>query len=117
MPILELADGTKLPFVKPNLWDGAAVEKEMGWNRKEYAERMQSASLQTAFSIFATLRRNGHDVTFTSCAELDGIVNILAQPGDLARADESEGEESPDPQGSATPDAAETGATPETHPS
>ena len=112
MAIIELSDGRRIPLVKPNLWDGAAVEKEMGWNRKAYAENMRSASLQTAFSIFASLRRAGMDVTFKQCAELDGIENLVAQPGDLARADgDGEGEESPDPQSSATPDADAIAAT------
>lgn len=110
MAIIELSDGTRIPTVKPNLWDGAAVEKEMGWNRKEYAEWMKSASMQTAFTIFASLRRAGHKVTFTDCANLDGIQNMIAQAGELARANEDEeGEESPDPhQGSATPDVDES---------
>lgn len=114
MAIIELSDGRRIPLVKPNLWDGAAVEKEMGWNRKAYQQNMQSVSMQTAFSIFASLRRAGLDVTFTQCAELDGIENVRAQPGDLARAgvdEEGEGEEGPDPQSSATPGDAETDET------
>ncbi|REC98328.1 hypothetical protein DEU35_1428 [Microbacterium sp. AG157] len=97
MAKIKLADGSTIPIVKPNLWDGAAVEKETGWNRKEYAERMKSGSMQTAFAIFASLRRAGHDVTFDSCANLDGIDNLLAEPGDHREAG-AEGEETPDPQ-------------------
>lgn len=97
MAKIKLADGSTIPVVKPNLWDGAAVEKETGWNRKEYAERMKSASMQTAFAIFASLRRAGHDVTFDSCARLDNIENLVAELGDHRDA-EAEGEESPDPQ-------------------
>lgn len=97
MAKIKLVGGSTIPIVKPNLWDGAAVEKEMGWNRKEYAEQMKSASMQTAFAIFASLRRAGHDVTFDSCAKLDNIENLVAELGDHRDA-ESEGEESPDPQ-------------------
>lgn len=110
-----LADGSRISVVKPNLWDAAAVEKEMGWNRREYANWMKLGSMQTAFSIFASLRRAGHDVTFQSCADLDDIENMIAEPGDLARADQSEeGEQTSDPQVSATPDdvvSGETGTT------
>jgi hypothetical protein len=101
MAKIQLADGREISIVKPNLWDGAAVEKEMGWDRKEYAAWMKSASMQTAFSIFASLRRAGVDVTFQSCADLDGIENLLTEPGDKARAEAeqgAEGEQSPDPQ-------------------
>lgn len=118
MAKIQLADGSRIPVVKPNLWDAAAVEKEMGWNRRQYADWMKLGSMQTAFSIFASLRRAGHDVTFQSCADLDDIENLIAEPGDLARAQQSEeGEQSPDPQGSATSGDAETGETPTTLPS
>ncbi|UUE19323.1 hypothetical protein [Microbacterium sp. J1-1] len=119
MAKIQLSDGTRIPVVKPNLWDAAAVEKEMGWNRRQYADWMKLSGMQTAFAIFASLRRAGHDVTFQSCADLDDIENMIAEPGDLARAQESEeGEERPDPQVSATPAAAAAiDATPETHPS
>lgn len=115
-----LASGERIPVVKPNLWDAAAVEKEMGWNRREYANWMKLGSMQTAFSIFASLRRAGHDVTFKSCADLDDIENMIAEPGDLARNKQSEeGEESPDPhQASATPaDVARVTKPATTHPS
>ena len=93
-----LGDGRRIPVVKPNLWDAAAVEKEMGWKRREYADQMKLSSMQTALSIFASLRRVGEDVTFSSVCELDNIENLIAEPGELARAEESEGEETPDPQ-------------------
>lgn len=104
---LVLKDGSRLSIVQPNLWDSAQIEIETGWNRKEYAKMMKLGSMQTAAAIFATLRRAGHDVTFASCAELDAIETVVAEPGDLARAEESEGEESPGPQipESVTPEA------------
>ncbi|MEV7874527.1 hypothetical protein [Microbacterium sp. NPDC089188] len=96
MAKLQLTDGTTIPIVKPTLFDTAEVERETGWNRKEYARQMRTSSMQTAVAIFASLRRAGHDVTFKSCAELENVEKILAQPGDLR--EESEGEETPDPQ-------------------
>ncbi|MGZ0067863.1 hypothetical protein [Microbacterium arborescens] len=104
MAKIKLSDGRTIPVVKPTLWDTAAVEREMGWDRKEYAAQMKTTSMQTAVAIFASLRRAGEDVTFESCANLDNIENLIAQPGDL-RESGSEGEESPDPQKaeSATP--------------
>ncbi|MBB3158191.1 hypothetical protein FHS07_001887 [Microbacterium proteolyticum] len=97
MAKIRLTDGTSIPVVKPTLFDTAEVERETGWNRKEYARQMRTTSMQTAVAIFASLRRAGHDVTFKSCAELDNIETIIAQPGD-ARDEEPEGEETPDPQ-------------------
>lgn len=99
MAKIVLEDGRRIPVVKPNLWDAAAVEKETGWKRREYADQMKLSSMQTALSIFASLRRAGIDVTFSSVCELDNIENLIAEPGELARAEESEGEETPDPQG------------------
>ena len=109
MAKLQLADGRRIPLVRPNLWDGAAVEKETGWNRKKYAEMMQLGSVQTAFSIFASLRRDAQSrgesvehITFSDCMELSDIERFIAEPGDLARAAEGEDEESLDPPKSAT---------------
>lgn len=96
MAKIRLTDGTSIPVVKPTLFDTAEVERETGWNRKEYARQMRTTSMQTAVAIFASLRRAGHDVTFKSCAELDNIETIIAQPGDAR--EESEGEETSDPQ-------------------
>lgn len=103
MAKIQLVDGRVIPVVKPNLFDTAAIEREMGWNRKEYAAQMRTSSIQTAVAIFASLRRAGEDVTFVSCAELTNVDKLIAQPGDLREA-ESEGEESPDPQQSETPE-------------
>lgn len=97
MAKIKLRDGSTIPVVKPTLFDTAEVERETGWNRKEYARQMKTTSMQTAVAIFASLRRAGHDVTFKSCAELDDIETIIAQPGDL-RDDETEGEQGSDPQ-------------------
>lgn len=97
MAKIKLADGSTIPVVKPTLFDTAEVERETGWNRKEYARQMRTSSMQTAVAIFASLRRAGHDVTFKSCAELENVESIIAQPGDM-RDEESEGEETPDPQ-------------------
>ncbi|MCC2030613.1 hypothetical protein [Microbacterium allomyrinae] len=111
MAKLVLADGRTIPVVSPTLWDGVEVERETGWDRKKYAEMMKSANVQTAFSIFASMRRAGSPVPFLSIMErTDLIQRIVAQPGDIARAEqESEGEQEPDPQGSATPVAAVAG--------
>lgn len=101
MATIELADGRRIPLVKPTLWDGVEVERETGWNRKKYAEMMQFSSVQTAFGIFASLRRAGiPGISFNQIMERDDLVNnIIAQPGDIARAEQdTEGEETPDPQ-------------------
>ncbi|MBQ9915950.1 MAG: hypothetical protein IJO71_01980 [Microbacterium sp.] len=99
MAKIELKDGSLIPVVQPNLFDTAEIEQETSWNRKEYARMMKTTSIQTAAAVFASMRRAGHKVTFTQCAELDGIKRLIAQPGDLAAAEqESEGEESSDPQ-------------------
>lgn len=97
-----LADGRKIPMAKPTAWDGVEVERETGWNRKKYAEMMQFTNVQSAFGIFASLRRAGIETTFAECMEYTGIENIIAEPGDLAREAESEGEKTTDPQKSGT---------------
>ena len=97
-----LADGRKIPMVKPTAWDGVDVERETGWNRKKYAEMMQFTNVQSAFGIFASLRRAGIETTFADCMEYAGIENIIAEPGDLARQAESEGEQTLDPPKSET---------------
>lgn len=102
MAKLELADGRRIPMVEPTLWDGVEVERETGWDRKKYAAMMALTSVQTGFAIFASLRRAGIETTFDACMNMAGVARIVAQPGDLARA---EGEQSEDPQraeGSAT---------------
>lgn len=114
MAKIELNDGRKIPMVKPTLWDSAEVEREMGWNRKEYADWMKLSSMQTALQVFASLRRAGIETTFKEVADLDLVANIIAEPRDLAREKESEGKQSPDPhQGSATAvaDVSETSPT------
>lgn len=99
MAKLVLTDGSTIPVVKPTLFDTAEVERETGWNRKEYARQMKTTSIQTAVAIFASMRRAGYkDVTFMSCAELDGVDRIVAQPGDLRDEEDAEGEQSSDPQ-------------------
>lgn len=102
MAKIELADGRVIPVVKPNLWDNAAIEKEMGWDRNEFQEWMKSTSVQSGVAIYASLRRAGLDVTFTQCMDLDGIETIVNEPGDIARAAGSEGEQTPDPQSPAS---------------
>lgn len=112
MATIELADGRRIPLVKPTLWDGVEVEKETGWNRKKYAEMMQYTNVATAFGIFASLRRAGVEVPFLQIMERDDLIsNVIAQPGDIARAEaESEGEQTPDPQYPATGADAAAGA-------
>tara|TARA_R100000365_G_C2746966_1_gene76504 strand:- start:2239 stop:2538 length:300 start_codon:yes stop_codon:yes gene_type:complete len=97
MAKIELADGRKIPLVKPTAWDGVEVERETGWDRKKFAEMMNFASVQSAYGIFASLRRAGVETTFEACMQYEGFSNILAEPSDLNRA-EGEGEQSPDPQ-------------------
>lgn len=103
MAKIELADGTRIPMVEPTLWDGVEVERETGWDRKKYAAMMSTASCATGFAIFASLRRAGIDTTFDACMNMAGVARIVAQPGDVARA-EGEQSENP-PQESGTPAA------------
>lgn len=105
MAKIELKDGRKIPMVTPTLWDSAQVERETGWDRKRYAAEMKLGSMQTALQIFASLRRAGIETTFTEVCDLELVANIVAEPRDLAREKETEGEQSPDPQASATAEA------------
>ncbi len=103
MATIVLSDGNRIPMVKPTAWDGVEVERQTGWDRKKYAEMTRFVNVSNAIALFASLRRAGYDdVTFESCMQYDGIENIVAQPGDIARAEaaanEGEGEETLDPQ-------------------
>ena len=108
MATIVLKDGRRIPLVRPTAWDGCAIQDETGWNAKKFANIMAHASAASVQALYASLRRagvkheSGKDVLFIDGMNDNGypdlIENVVASPGDLARADEGEDEQEPDPQ-------------------
>ena len=98
---LQLSDGRVVPIVKPHLGDQLAVEREMGLKPHDFQQHAQTAAFQTAFSVYATLNRNGIDTRFKDVLEID----IESLSGLLEREDgdpKAEDEQRPDPPKKAT---------------
>lgn len=103
MARIHLSDGREIPVVKPHLGDQLAVERALNMKPAEFRESIKTQAFQTAITIFASFNRAGVPITIREVLEIDleELSQIVEQePGDpgLEPADESEGEQSLDPQ-------------------
>ncbi len=117
MASITLNDGRTVQIVKPHIGDQMELERQMRSSRKSYGakdfnEDLKLASFQTAFVLFATFNRAGipttiHEVLELDLEELSKVLKRDAGEGDdESPDDESEGEESLDPQPGQTGDDA-----------
>jgi hypothetical protein len=117
MAKLKLSDGRIVPIVKPHIGDQMELERQMRATDKKYGaanfkEDLDLSGFQTAFVVWASLKRAGVQTSIHDVLELD--LNELAEivekeSGDDVEDDddtESEGEQTGDPQLAQTGDAA-----------
>jgi len=104
---LQLSDGRVIPVVKPHLGDQLEVERSMKprLTPAEFRDTMQLTAFQTAFMVFASLRRADVEVKFSDVLEMDlehlgGMLQV--EPGERELLDGQEGEQSANPQGDQT---------------
>lgn len=113
MATIKLSDGREIPIIKPHLGDQMDLERQMratnpNYGPHQFRDDMNLGSFQTAFSIFASLKRAGIPTTITEVLELDlGELTLTLEPGDDPdQFSEGEGEQSADPQPAPTGDVA-----------
>lgn len=104
MAKLTLSDGRTVDIVKPHLGDQMELELQMRETRKGYGAAdfrrdMSTSGFQTAFAVWATLRREGipqsiHDVLTLDFGELGKVLHREASD---SIDEESEGEQEPHP--------------------
>lgn len=118
MATITLSDGRVVPVVKPHIGDQMELERQMKAIRKDYGpsefkEDLKLSGFQTAFALFASFNRAGIHTTIEEvlALDLDELGHLVSlDPGDnpdtAAADEESEGEQSGDPQSARTGDAA-----------